>query len=329
MTICAFLFTLSSSLPVFAEEKPRRRLIPGGELVGIEIETEGVLVVGTDGFFSGGEEVRPASEAGLKKGDTLLTLGGERVNTNEDVTRLIADSGGKTLEATAKRDGEVFTFSLTPRRSDGSGAYKCGLWVRDMTVGVGTLTYIDPATGTAAALGHGIYDVDTGQRLTASGGRITAATFSYLRQGTVGTPGELGGYPGPGTLAAVTENRENGVFATVSQTYSETDAVEIAFADEVKTGPAEILCTVSGEGERRFDVEITKIRTKSDTKNLVVRVTDPELLALTGGIVQGMSGSPILQNGRLVGAVTHVFLNDPKSGYGILIEHMLDRRSER
>ena len=325
------LFALAASLllsaftfPAKARERERRTLLLGGELVGIEIETRGVLIVGTDGFLSDGTEVRPAQSAGMKKGDTLLRLDGREIETNEDLSRAIAGSGGRTLTATVERDGREETLYLTPKRSDGSGAYQCGLWVRDCAAGVGTLTYTDPASGTAAALGHGIYDVDTGQAVEAAGGTVTAATFSYLRPGTAGTPGELGGKANGTTLGRVTKNGDNGVFAQTEGTPTREERIETAFADEVTTGDAEIVCTVSDGAPARYGVRIEKIRSKTGTKNLVLRVTDPSLLALTGGIVQGMSGSPIVQNGRLVGAVTHVFLNDPKCGYGILIENMTE-----
>ncbi len=325
LTFFGLKYTVEAAVTAVARRGERRTLAVGGELVGIRLKTKGVLIVGTDSFGSGGRTVSPAADAGLKKGDVLLTIGGEETPDGGTVTRLISQSAGLPLTLTFERDGETKTATLTPELSDATGEYKGGLWVRDSAAGIGTLTYSDPATGRVAALGHGIYDADTGGIMTVSGGVITDALFTYVVKGTAGAPGEIGGALGDGTLAEVTANTDEGVFGTMSVMEGEQTLYETAFADEVKPGPAEIVCTVSADGKTVYDAEITRVLDrKSETKNLIVKVTDERLVDVTGGIVQGMSGAPILQNGRFVGAVTHVFVNDPLSGYGIFIGNMLD-----
>lgn len=318
--------TLTALAVSAAANRERKSVIVGGELVGIRLKTRGVLVVGTDAFASGGQDVSPAQEAGLQKGDLLKTADGADVKDGASFSRLIAESEGRPLDLTYERGDETGSVTLTPRISDATGEYKSGLWVRDSAAGIGTLTYTDPETGTVAALGHGIYDADTGGILTISDGVITDASFTYVVKGEIGAPGEIGGTIGDLTLGDVDTNADDGIYGTTSVSEGEPIVYETAFAGEIHTGPAQILCTVSNDGKALYDAQITRIcDRKGATKNMIVKVTDEALLAVTGGIVQGMSGAPVIQDGRLIGAVTHVFVNDPKCGYGIFIENMLRR----
>lgn len=304
----------------------RRYLAVGGELVGVRLKTEGVLVVSTEKFTDvTGAEADPAGEAGVKKGDIVLSVNGQKITENEVLTKALEESGGTPVLLTIRRNGTQTTLALTPRKTAATGLYKGGLWVRDSTVGVGTLTFSDPATGSVAALGHGIYDADTKALMPLMAGEICTATVSSVKKGAVGTPGEITGVLGSSVLGSITENCEEGIFGDLYYMEGTPEYYPMATVSEVHTGPAEVICTVSGSEKQRYDIEITKVADRADSaKNMTIRVTDQTLLAQTGGIIQGMSGSPILQDGMLVGAVTHVFVNDPKSGYGIFAENMMD-----
>ena len=310
---------------VLAGGTDRKYLALGGELVGIRLRTRGVLVVGTESFVAeNGGSVSPAAKAGIKKGDLILDINGQTVADNRALTSLISESGGGTLTVTLERGGKTKTVYLTPQKTAATGLYKGGLWIRDATVGVGTLTFTDPVTGTLAALGHGVSDADTGELLTVSDGEICTATVSSVKKGASGSPGEITGLIGANTLGEITQNRTEGIYGTLSYADGAPELYPMATASEVRTGAAQIVCTVTGGEKRFYDIEIMKLGSAASAdKNMVLRVTDEALLESTGGIVQGMSGSPIVQNGMLVGAVTHVLVSDPKSGYGIYAENML------
>ena len=304
----------------------RKYLALGGELVGVRLKTEGLLVVSTERFADEtGEIVNPAGDAGIKKGDILLSVNGREITENGVLTEAIEGSGGAPLRLLVRRDGAETTRFLTPYKTAATGLYKGGLWVRDSTVGVGTLTFSDLETGAIAALGHGIYDADTKSLLEISMGDICTATVSTIKKGAAGSPGEITGVLGSNVLGSISENSEEGIFGSLYYLEGEPELYPMATFSEVHTGPAQVVCTVTNGEKQTYDIEITKISDQKDSvKNMTLKVTDQTLLAETGGIVQGMSGSPILQDGMLVGAVTHVFVNDPKSGYGIFAETMLE-----
>lgn len=303
----------------------RRYVSPGGELIGITLRTEGVLIVGLESFSCGGGSVSPGEEAGLRIGDAVLSMDGKRIADNRAFTALIEGSGGKEISVDYLRDGVTAKTVLRPKRSDATGKYKCGLWIRDCTNGIGTLTYTDIANGTVASLGHGIYDVDTNEILSAAGGEFRSASLVGVTKGTNGAAGELKGVIGETALGQLSFNCDGGVYGRLLHPPEQSDLIAVAMEDEVTCGPAQIIATVKDGQKTLYDIEIEKInRTNgAGTKNMIIRVTDPELIETTGGIVQGMSGSPILQNGMLVGAVTHVFLNDPQKGYAIFADKML------
>ncbi len=302
----------------------RKYLIPGGELVGIRLKTSGVLVVGTESFLSNGKEVSPAEKAGIRVGDALIRIDGKTVSTNKELSEIIASSEGKSLKLTVKR-GEIDTdILLKPEISDITGTYKGGLWIRDATGGIGTLTYIDIENGTFASLGHGIYDTDTNQLLPAESGELYSANLTGIKKGLPGNAGEIKGVIGGTRYASISSNCEKGVYGNIYYIDDATDMIPVATADEIKQGSAQIISTVIDDTKDYYDIEIERINHNTENKNMIIKVTDKRLLQATGGIIQGMSGSPIIQNGMIVGAVTHVFLNDPSKGYAILIENMMD-----
>jgi stage IV sporulation protein B len=297
-----------------------RMLVPVGHTVGIKLFSRGVLVVKLP------EGGTPARECGLRTGDIIVKCGGVTVNSTEQFQSLLQTSGETDLQVC--RAGRNMTLSVAPEQNE-QGVYAIGAWIRDSMAGIGTVTYYDPATGAFGALGHGITDVDTAQLMPFASGSILPSTVKAVKMGTAGDAGELrGNFDLTGDFGSLSANTENGIFGTVETcpaSWQSSQAVPAASAGEVREGPAVILANVEGDTVREYDIQILKVVSHAaDGRDLVLSVTDPDLLAATGGIVQGMSGSPILQDGKLVGAVTHVLLNDPSKGYGILIENMLD-----
>ena len=292
---------------------------------GIKMFTNGVVIVGLSDIKAQAGAVNPAADAGLQTGDIILAVNGQTTETNTDVEKAIETSGGSPVKLAVSRDGQKFSATVSPVRSESDGQFKIGLWVRDSTAGIGTMTFYDPAGRCFAGLGHGICDSDTGRLMPLLSGDIVPVTISGVTKGQKGTPGELRGYftdeMAAGTLS---ENVASGVYGTLERPV-DGKPVKVAMKQEVKTGPAQVYTTINGNTPKLYNIEIEKIdyRDGVQSKNLILHITDPQLLTQTGGIVQGMSGSPILQNGKLVGAVTHVFVNDPTRGYGIFAENML------
>lgn len=315
------------SLEQSAAAMEQRLLIPGGKAVGIAIETEGVVLVGMSDL---GVTASPARLAGLKSGDIITKVNGERIYSADDLSALL--TAGESAELSIVRDGRDSTLSIVPVQDARDGKARIGAWVRSGTMGVGTLSYIDPESGSYAALGHPISDVDTGVMLPVADGNIYESRIVRVKKGERGDPGELVGefLQEDAPLGSVVSNSATGIYgsyaaADVSE-FLYPDGLPAATREQLHTGSAQILSEVDDE-IRAYDVEIEHIESghSSDYRTLVIRVTDEALLEKTGGIVQGMSGSPIIQDGRLVGAVTHVFVNDPTRGYGIFIGDMLSR----
>lgn len=302
-----------------------RQLIPVGKAVGIKLFcrrcTGGIRVAGAG---SGGDSL-PAKECGLKEGDILLTFNGEKIRSTEHLQAMLAENGETAAELTVQRDGKTLEVTASPVVCE-DGGIRLGAWIRDSMAGVGTLTYYDPATGSYGALGHGITDVDTAELMPLASGSIMETMVKAVKKGQRGDPGELkGDFTVQRDVGTVTVNSNEGIFGTVEDAgFISGEAVSVAEPEEVHAGEASILCTISGSDTRAYEVEILRVNPRSrDGRDLLLRVTDPELLETTGGIVQGMSGSPILQDGRLVGAVTHVLVANPAEGYGIFLENML------
>ena len=299
------------------------QLIPVGCAVGIEVEVDGVLVEKLCEVETADSTVQPAKAAGLKKGDVILAINGEEVDDLEDFSDELRELKGKTVELTVMREAKTFTCELTPVLSK-DGEYRLGLWLRDRVSGIGTVTYYDPKSGEYGALGHGINDPESGMLIPITNGKTFDASVVDVVPGKSGDPGELtGSFDTGAVFGTVAGNTVYGIFGHCGKIGC-GDVMETAAAGEVKVGEAQILSTVDGSEPRMYDIRIDKIRRSGDEERYQLTVTDHELLERTGGVVCGMSGSPIIQNGKLVGAVTHVLVNDPTKGYGIFIENMLD-----
>lgn len=302
------------------------RLIPGGKSVGIAIETEGLVVVGASDL---GNSASPARQAGLKPGDVITQVNGQDVRTAEELAALLHP--GESMDLTVWREDETIHTQLTPALDSRDGSARIGAWVRSSTAGVGTLTFVNPETGEFAALGHAISDVDTGVTLPVAEGGIYESRIARINRGEKGVPGEIvGDFIGEAQeIGEITSNNNFGVYgvsyAGDLEELPYSQGIPAAKRSEVHTGKAQILTTLD-DVVQAFDCEVERIenRDAAQTRSLVLHVTDEALIERTGGIVQGMSGSPILQDGKLIGAVTHVLVNDPTRGYGIFIENMLD-----
>ena len=304
----------------------RRYVFPGGELVGIRLNTDGVIVAGTEEFYSHGKKTDPAAKAGIKIGDIIVSVNGIKITSNDEFAEKIISSEGKAVSISLMRDNKLTDVELVPELSDITDMYKCGLWIRDCTSGIGTLTYTDPQTKTVATLGHGIYDSDTKKILPAFNGEIMSATLSGITKGKSGEAGEIHGMIGCEKYGNLCLNCNAGIYGMTTVNHENDTLIPVAFASEVKTGKAEIISTLDNTTKKKYEIEIERINyNENDTgKNMIIKVTDKELIGLTGGIVQGMSGSPVIQDGKLIGAVTHVFLNEPLMGYAIFAENMVN-----
>lgn len=328
-TISLFGFPLKK---VQVEISDDLRLYPGGQAIGVALHTNGLLVVGTSDLMGAHS---PARLAGLKPGDLITQVNGQTLSNTEDLTDLVANAGERPIQLNVLRGDAALSLTLTPKKDKQSGDYRIGAWVRDSTAGVGTLSFygaLNPGQKSVyGALGHSITDADTQQLLTVGYGEIMLADVVDVRKGQVGYPGELKGsfLREQRVLGDIQRNCVYGIYGDMTQPPEHPlypEGLPIGRKDAVHTGDASILCTVGPEGMKEYSVEIvdTARQSSPSQRSLVLRVTDPELLEKTGGIVQGMSGSPILQDGRIIGAVTHVFVNDPTMGYGLYIEWMLE-----
>lgn len=320
-TVKAKLFGVVTLKEIEVKKYENVKLIPGGQTVGLKLLGDGVSVVGTAKVKTADGECSPAADAGLVRGDIILKVGGTPVKTVSAFAALVEQSGGKPLTLTCRRGGKELTLTLTPVVAQSDGKYKSGMWVKDVSSGIGTVTFIDPKTGEFGALGHGICDRESGALAPAARGVVTDAVVTDVVKGQKGTPGELRGYLKSTKRGVLLKNTECGVFGALSE--YEGEALPIALSSEVKTGKAILRTALDCGKAEDYEIEITEIKNGA-TKSFTVRVTDARLLEKTGGIVQGMSGSPIIQNGKLIGAVTHVMVANPTEGYGIFIENMLN-----
>ena len=326
--ICCSLFGVIPVKDVEVTLCEEKKVWAGGEPVGIYMKTDGVLVVGTGEITQADGTVLEPARNIVRSGDYILEANGQKTETKEDLISCLAQCAGSDVVLAVNRGGEVSSIRLSPMLT-AQQDYKLGIWVRDDTQGIGTLTYVDEE-GNFGALGHGISDVDTGTLLALQEGTLYRTNILSVIKGTQGIPGELSGvirYAGEEIIGTIAENTQTGIFGNLNrhqEEYEKGELVEIAYKQDVETGPAVIRSSVSGE-LKEYDIVIEKVRVsdREVNKSMVIRITDPELLEITGGIVQGMSGSPILQNGKLIGAVTHVFVNDSTCGYGIFVEDML------
>ena len=301
----------------------RRYVGLGGDVFGIKLYTKGVIVVSIDSVTTASGSKDPGISAGLKCGDIITHIDGNAALSSQQMTEAIEQSKGKNLRLSVERNGEKLDLTLKPEKSV-NGGYKAGIWVRDSSAGIGTITFYDDNAGIFAGLGHGVCDVDTGKIMPLSNGEAVRARVNGFYKSSAGNPGELCGVFSDIALGGLRVNCETGVYGELLQP-SGAKTLPVALESEVKLGAAQMITTIDESGPQYYDVEITKIYPSSDlsSRNMIIKVTDPELLEKTGGIVQGMSGSPLVQNSMLVGAVTHVFVNDPTQGYGIFASRML------
>ncbi len=300
-------------------------VILGGQPFGVKFYNDGVMVIELEEFFNGSHYVCPAKEGGLQVDDVIKKVNGIEIKTNEDLQETATGCGGKGMSFIIERDGKELCKTVKPQANT-VGTYLLGAWVRDSCAGIGTVTYYNPDDNYFAALGHGICDRDTGAMMPLGEAEIVGASISSVEKSSTGKAGSLNGYFTDKTLGTVTNNTINGIYGTIiDNSYLSGDRFEIAEFDEIQTGDAQIITTISGDRPESYDLKITSIRNDNprNNENFVIKVTDKRLLDECGGIVQGMSGSPIVQNGKLIGAVTHVFLNNPEEGYGVAAQFMV------
>ncbi|MCD7722552.1 MAG: SpoIVB peptidase [Clostridiales bacterium] len=297
-----------------------------GKPFGIKLYTDGVIVVGTKDIETDGQTVNPAKDAGLEVGDVIVSINSVRIYSSDDVEAMLNDNNGSSYEITVQRDGSYISLTLTPVYSAREGCYKAGIWVRDSTAGIGTITFFNELTGSFAALGHPVTDVDTGEIMPLLKGQAVEAKITSVSKSTSDETGSLNCEFLSTVLASIDQNTQQGVYGAYSTSLDMSDCFEyeVAMKQEVEKGFAQIICTIDGETPAVYSIEITKISYNDDAKNMVIKITDEELIEKTGGIVQGMSGTPIIQNGRLVGAITHVIVNNPLKGYAIFAQTMLE-----
>lgn len=315
---------------IHVEKTSHKELIPGGIPVGIYVKTKGVLVIGTSPVAdTSGNEAEPAKYL-LKSGDYIEAVNGEKIDTKEELVKKINTDGKEKLILTLNRDGEIIELAMNAVMT-GEDAYKIGVWVRDDIAGVGTMTFSD-RQGNYGALGHGVSDADTSTLIDMEKGLLYKTNLIGIVKGTKGVPGELSGvinYNGQYCLGSVEKNTKAGVYGKLNELPSElmqVPEIPVGYKQEIRLGKAEIICTLEDE-KKNYEIEITRMNYNAGEVNKGIQfvVTDEELLSKTGGIVQGMSGSPIIQDGKIIGAVTHVFVQDASKGYGIFIENMLEQ----
>ncbi len=321
--------TIAGIVPVKtvrAKVVDRRVVQVCGTPFGIKMFANGAMVVGFSDIYTTEGYKNPAKTAGLQMGDVIVSIAGKETKTNEDVAAALQDLEGAPAEVVFLREGVEKSVMLTAVKDEAAGTWRTGMWVRDSSAGIGTLTFTEGTNNMFAGLGHSIHDVDTGTTISLLKGEIVPVAITGCTRGEAGSPGELkGSFLTAVPTGSITVNGETGVYGRLSS-YMKGTEMEVALAQDIVTGPAEIITTIEGQTPQRYAAVIEKIALNSDdpNRNMIVRVTDPRLLETTGGIVQGMSGSPIVQNGKLIGAVTHVLVNDPTRGYAIFADNMLE-----
>ena len=307
------------------------QLVPGGTSIGVTLHTKGALVVGISSVETDAGEISPAAVAGIQAGDVIEAANGTQIKSAAHLAQ-ICNHSKDSLELTIQRGGKVIKATLHPVLDPSDQQYRMGMWVRDSTAGVGTLSFFDPECGWYAALGHAVMDVDTRSNLTVREGEIVQSTIVDIVQGTQGEPGELRGTFNSSSLplGTIEANGDYGIYGKMYQEYHNIlypNGLPMAYPEEIQEGPAQILTTLNDEGVAAYSCEIIKLNSQNapSPKGMVVQITDKKLLATTGGIVQGMSGSPLVQNGKLIGVVTHVFINDPTKGYCMYAQWMQEQ----
>ena len=324
VAVCA-LFLVTASVSAGNASAGGKSVYLGGQPFGVRFYNDGLIVVELEDFFNGTQNVCPAKEAGLKVNDIIKEVNHIPVKTNEDLQNAAVNCGGKPISFTIERDGERKDMIITPQKNN-MGVYLLGAWIRDSCAGIGTISYYDKDKNYFAALGHGICDNDTTALLPLGSAEIVKANISSVTKSVDGKAGSLNGYFSEETIGNLTENTPLGIYGEPKDgMFDKSQSIEIADYSEIKKGDAEIYTTIDGENTACYTAEITKLCNddENSNENFVIKVTDESLLERCGGIVQGMSGSPIVQDGKLVGAVTHVFINNTAEGYGVAAQFMV------
>ena len=305
-------------------------VVPMGNAIGMKLYTAGVLVVGMSEI----EGKKPYENSGIKEGDRIIQINQNQIDNTDDLMKAVNRSDGNNISIKYVRDEKTITTSIKPVKNS-SNEYKIGLWVRDAAAGVGTLTFYEPSSGMFAALGHGIMDIDTAELIKIANGELVTTNILSINKGTKGNPGEIRGTIEAGhTIGSISKNTKFGVFGTINKTpflnTSNINEMQVALREEIKIGKAQIICELENGKKEYYDIEIQRIfiNNNKDNKSMLIKVTDKKLLEKTGGIIQGMSGAPIIQNGKFVGAITHVLVNDPSIGYGVFADIMLKQMKE-
>ena len=309
---------------------PKTSVVPMGNAIGMKLYTAGVLVVGMSEI----EGKKPYENSGIKEGDRIVQINQNQIDNTDDLMEAVNQSNGNKISLQYVRDEKTITTSIKPVKNS-SNEYKIGLWVRDAAAGVGTLTFYEPASGMFATLGHGIMDIDTLDLIKIANGELVTTNILSITKGTKGNPGEIRGTIEVGhTIGNISKNTKFGIFGTMNKTpyltVSDENAMQVALREEIKTDKAQIICELENGKKEYYDIEIQKVfvNNNKDNKSMLIKITDLKLLEKTGGIIQGMSGAPIIQNGKFVGAVTHVLVNDPTIGYGVFADIMLKQMKE-
>lgn len=308
---------------------PKTTVIPLGTAIGMKLYTKGVLVVGMSQINTdNNEKTKPYENSGIEQGDMILAINNKEVSNTDELIGEVNNSSGNSIKIKYLKNNETLETSITPVKS--KNEYKIGLWVRDAAAGVGTLTFYEPSTNSFMALGHGISDIDTEKIVEISNGELITANIVSIKKGEKGKPGEMKGTIDSGNkIGEISKNTNLGVYGNVTnKSYLGIDSnneMEVATRSEIKEGRAQIICQLDNNEKNKYNIEIEKIYTMNneDNKSMLIKVTDEELLNKTGGIIQGMSGAPIIQNGKFVGAITNVLVNDPTQGYAIFADMMI------
>ena len=324
------LFNLFPVKDVTVNIIPKTTVIPLGRAIGMKMYTKGVLVVGMSEI----EGQKPYENSGIETGDKIVEINNQEINNTDELIACVNSSNGEKIEITYVSDNEEEVTSILPVKT-GENEYKLGLWVRDAAAGVGTLTFYEPSTGEFGALGHGINDVDTYELIDIANGELVTTNIVDIVKGEDGTPGEIRGIiDGESTIGSIYKNTSYGVYGKVIDTsrlnlYTSNE-LEVANRNEIKTGKAQIMCELENGKIEKYEIEIQKIflENNKDNKSMLIKVTDEDLIEKTGGIIQGMSGAPIIQNGKIIGAITHVLVNDSKMGYAVFADLMIKQMRE-
>lgn len=334
-TLEVSLFNNISLKNVDVSVLPKTTVIPVGNIAGVKLYTSGVLVVGMSEIEgSDNKKYKPYENSGIEAGDTIIKVNETEINSTEELVETVNSSQGRDIKIKFIHDEETKECSITPVKTR-SHEYKLGLWVRDSAAGVGTVTFYEPSTKTFGALGHGITDIDTNELINIASGEFVTTRVLNITKGESGEPGKIQGtIENQQNIGKISKNSKFGVYGKVDNLSSlnidTSKEMEVASRDEIQTGKATILCSLDNQKPQEYEIEIQKIYKENnyDNKSMQIKVTDEKLLEKTGGIIQGMSGSPIIQNGKFIGAVTHVLVNNPQEGYAVFGDIMLKQAKE-